>query len=138
MEQFGWPVYQELLAEQAWSAGADAVADWIVRFLAEGKLYPLFSFLFGLGVAIQMERADARGASFASLFCRRQLVLLAIGLAHAFLIWEGDILVWYALCGFLLLAFRKRKPGTLLAWAGIRDGCVLVLLSPLGAGRGSR
>jgi uncharacterized protein len=125
MEQFGWPVYQVLLAEQEWKAGADTVAAWIVRFLAEGKFYPLFSFLFGLGVAIQMERAEARGASFANLFCRRLLVLLGIGLAHAFLIWEGDILAWYALCGFLLLAFRQRQPRTLLAWA------VIFLLIPV-------
>jgi uncharacterized protein len=46
-------------------------------------------------------------------------VLLGIGLVHALLVWEGDILVWYALCGFLLLAFQKCKPRTLLIWAAI-------------------
>jgi uncharacterized protein len=42
-------------------------------------------------------------------------VLLAIGLVHAYLIWAGDILVPYALCGILLLWWmRNRTPRTLL------------------------
>ena len=119
MTLFSWPVYRVLIAEQAWATRTDVIADWIVRFLAEGKFYPLFSFLFGLGMTIQLERAGTRGANFVRLFCRRLLALLGIGLAHAFLIWEGDILVWYALLGFLLLAFRQRRPRTLLVWAAI-------------------
>jgi len=119
MMLFSWPVYYSMAGELAWDTRMDAAADWVVRFLAEGKFYTLFSFLFGLGVAIQMERAESRDAGFAGLFCRRLLVLLGIGLVHAFAIWEGDILVWYALFGFLLLAFRKCKPRTLLIWAAI-------------------
>jgi uncharacterized protein len=117
MALFSWPVYQFALGEPVWTAGVDRIADWAVRVLAEGKFYPLFSLLFGAGVAIQMERAEARGAAFAGRYVRRLLVLLGIGLLHAFLIWEGDILVLYALTGFLLLAFSRRRPGTLLVWA---------------------
>ena len=39
--------------------------------------------------------------------------LLVIGLVHAYLIWDGDILVPYALCGILLLWWMRRLP----AWA---------------------
>jgi uncharacterized protein len=123
MALFSWPIYARI-AEEVWTT-RDALADRVVRFLAEGKFYLLFSFLFGLGMAIQIERAEARGAAFTGRFCRRLLVLLGIGLVHAFLIWEGDILVWYALFGFLLLPFRKRKPKTLLVWA------VVFLLIPV-------
>ncbi len=117
IQLFGWPLYQLLIGSRAWATRADAVMDWVVRFLVEGKFYVLFSFLFGLGAAIQFQRAEAHGTRFGGRFCRRLLALLGIGLAHGFLLWEGDILVCYALCGFLLLAFRKRKPVTLVVWA---------------------
>lgn len=96
---------------------------WTTSFLAEGKFYPLFSFLFGLGAAIQMERADNRAIPFAGRYCRRLFVLLAIGLAHALLLWDGDILVMYSFCGFLLLPFRRRQPKTILIWAMV---CLLI------------
>lgn len=119
VELFGWPIYQALTGGKDWTTPWDVVADWVVGFLAQGKFYPLFSLLFGLGMALQLERCEARGGRFGKLFCRRLLVLLGIGLAHGLLLWEGDILVCYALCGFLLLAFRGVKPATLLVWAAI-------------------
>lgn len=128
MAGFGWPQNLILPGQRLGESGWDAAADWFVHALAEGKFYPLFAFLFGVGAAIQLERAEKAGADFSSLFCRRLFVLFCFGLAHALLLWEGDILVWYALCGFLLLAFRKRKPRTLLIWAGIGLGTPLLLL----------
>jgi uncharacterized protein len=117
MTAFSWPYEYMHWQRDYWDARADAVVDWLIRFLAEGKFYPLFSFLFGLGAAIQMERADGCGAPFIGRYCRRLLVLLAIGIAHALFIWDGDILVSYALCGWLLLPFRKCQPKTILIWA---------------------
>ena len=114
---FSWPYEYLNWQSEFWNSRADPVVDWLIRFLAEGKFYPLFSFLFGLGVAMQMERAESRGAPFAWRYCRRLFVLLAIGIAHALLIWDGDILVAYALCGFLLLPFRTCRPKTILSWA---------------------
>ena len=123
MVAFSWPMDQMMPGQLDWESRRDILADWMIRFLADGKFYPLFALLFGLGAAIQMERAELHRADFAKHFCRRLFALLGFGLAHALLIWEGDILVWYALCGFLLLAFRKRKPKTLLIWAAI---CLLI------------
>ena len=37
-----------------------------------------------------------------------------IGLIHAYLIWDGDILVLYAECGLFLYLFRNRTPRTLI------------------------
>src|SRR5688500_4975756 len=59
MALFSWPAYSVLVGSEPWTARADRIADWIVRFLAEAKFYPLFSFLFGVGMTIQMERAQA-------------------------------------------------------------------------------
>lgn len=94
----------------------DRAAEWLIHFLAEGKFYSLFSLLFGLGLILLMERIEARGGRFVPLYLRRLLILLGIGVIHAFLIWVGDILIMYALIGFLLILFRKAKPRTLLIW----------------------
>jgi uncharacterized protein len=97
----------------------DKAAAWLVKFLGEGKFYTLFSMLFGLGLTLLMSRIEARGGRFVPLYLRRLLVLLGIGLVHAFLIWIGDILIFYAVIGFLLILYRKAKPRTLLIWAVI-------------------
>lgn len=120
---FSWPYEYQHWQHEYWYAKADSVLYWLITFLAEGKFYPMFSFLFGLGAAIQMERADSQAMPFAGRYCRRLFVLLAIGITHALLIWDGDILVLYALCGFLLLPFRKRQPKTILTWATV---CLLI------------
>lgn len=98
---------------------ADRVAEWLIRFLAEAKFYSLFSFLFGLGFALQLKRLEAQGSGIGGVYLRRLLVLLGLGIIHAVLIWTGDVLVLYGLLGFVLLAFRKAQPRTLLIWAAI-------------------
>lgn len=93
---------------------------WLIRAVAclvQGKSYTLFSFLFGLGFALQMERLEARGDDGPRRFRRRLLVLLGLGLVHGVLIWAGDILAVYAVLGFLLLPFRGREHRTVLRWA---------------------
>ena len=84
----------------------------LVYLLVEFKALTLFSFLFGAGVAIQTERAGGKDAYF---FLRRFGALLAIGLAHMTLVWNGDILALYAVCGLLLLPLRKLPVSVLMA-----------------------
>lgn len=100
-----------------WTSGIDRLAEWAIQFVAQGKFYSLFSFLFGWGFSNQMFRAEARGAKFVPIYRRRLFALLMIGWAHAFLLWYGDILNTYAILGFLLFFFRKRQPKTVLRWA---------------------
>ncbi len=116
MDSYAWPLDLPRLGWADSTAVADRAAGVLIRLLAEGKFYTLFSFLFGFGLAVQMSRAEARGAPFARLYARRLLVLLLIGLAHAVLVWYGDILVTYAILGFPLLLFRHRRPRTLMIW----------------------
>jgi uncharacterized protein len=78
------------------------LVDTLVATFVELKALTLFSFLFGVGIAIQAERSAARGVAVTPFLLRRFLVLLAFGLGHMFLIWNGDILCLYAVCGFLL------------------------------------
>jgi len=90
----------------------------LILFSSQEKFKALFSFLFGLGLAVQLMRADARGAHFLPLYARRLGVLFLIGVAHFLLLWDGDILHDYALLGCVLLLFRRSSPKTLLVGAG--------------------
>src|SRR5215831_7417869 len=91
--------------------------DWqlatVAEFLIRGKFFSLFSFLFGIGFAVQIDSAGRRGANFNRHFTRRLTALLAIGAVHACL-WYGDILKDYALIGFLLLLTARWSMSTLL------------------------
>ena len=100
-----------------WKEPADRIAQALVDCFVSGKFITLFAFLFGLGFAVQLTRAETGGGRFAGLFGRRMTGLLLFGLAHSFLIWWGDILLNYAFVGFLLLLFRKRSQKTVLIWA---------------------
>ena len=97
---------------------ADVLAQAFIDALIQGKFLSIFSFLFGMGFAIQMGRAEARGVRFMGFYPRRLLALALFGLIHGILIWAGDILLTYALSGAILLLFRKRQQKTLLWWAG--------------------
>jgi uncharacterized protein len=78
------------------------------------KFMGLFSLMFGAGIILITEKAVEKTGKSAGLHYRRNFWLLIIGLIHAHLIWYGDILVPYALCGFLVYLFRKKKPKSLL------------------------
>lgn len=95
----------------------NAATEWLVAILVEGKFYALFSLLFGIGFAVFVQRAQARGADFLRLFKRRLAGLLLIGLVHTLLIWFGDILVTYAVLGFGLIPFLRKDDRVLLRWA---------------------
>ncbi|WP_459501472.1 DUF418 domain-containing protein [Bacillus sp. C1] len=86
------------------------------------KFYTIFSFLFGLGFYIFMQRAEAKTKHPKTLFVRRLLILLLFGFLHYVLLWDGDILHSYAIAGFFLLLFYKRHPHTILV-------CSLILLT---------
>lgn len=102
-------------------AMADATAQaWQYRFhhlLIDGKFYTLFSMLFGAGFAIQLDRLSRRGADGLRIYRRRVLILLAIGLIHSWLIWDGDILTLYALLGLVLPLFIRWSDRALLIGA---------------------
>lgn len=99
-----------------WSK-ADFITVKLLDIFVQMKFITMFSFLFGFGMIIMMERAEAKKQKFALIYLRRLLALLLFGMIHAFFIWDGDILVDYALLGFILFLFRKRRPKTLLIWS---------------------
>jgi uncharacterized protein len=91
------------------------VMRW-VPILIEGKFFAIFSFLFGLSFAIQLERARRAGRPFAGRFAWRLVVLFGIGFVHSFF-FAGDILMIYAVLGLLLLPVHRLRTRTLLVTA---------------------
>lgn len=111
---WGVPAEQKAaLSTVRWDQGTQFLLELFVR----GKFYSLFSLLFGLGFAIQMLRAEERGDDFLPVFQRRLMVLAGIGFVHIAFVWDGDILLLYALLGFLLIPFRRASDRTLLVTA---------------------
>jgi uncharacterized protein len=122
----GFALFGVLLAYTVWNLGSPPWETWgaVDRVLnraltlgVDSKAFSLFTFLFGLGFAIQLSRAQARGASVAPVYSRRLVVLLGIGLLHALLLRNGDVLVPYAVLGFALLAARNASGRTLAVLA---------------------
>jgi uncharacterized protein len=121
----GYDLITQADREALRGARVDPFAEFALEFLVQGKFYSLFSFLFGVGFAVFLQRAAARGAEAIALFKRRLLGLALIGLVHTVFIWFGDILLLYAVLGFGLIPFARRPDRFVLRWA------FAMLLSPI-------
>jgi uncharacterized protein len=102
--------------------GASRAAYVFTSVVLDLKMMGLFSMLFGAGVLLYAAKPTATGKPPRALWFRRMFWLLVIGLIHAYLIWDGDILVPYALCGLLLLWWVRRLP----AWGLLSCGLALL------------
>ncbi|WP_152658210.1 DUF418 domain-containing protein [Oceanobacillus sp. CFH 90083] len=110
-------LYTGMLEGGGAEGGVNQVVQQLIYLLVDYKFISLFSFLFGVGFMIFLERVRQKGKNGVILYIRRLSVLLVIGLIHNYFIWFGDILFVYAILGFFLLLFRNSKPKTLLIWA---------------------
>ncbi len=81
------------------------------------KMMAVFSMLFGAGVLLVVDNVERRGGSALGLHYRRNLLLLAIGLAHGAL-WFGDILTVYGACALVLYPLRRLPVPALFGGAG--------------------
>ncbi|MEV0597551.1 DUF418 domain-containing protein [Nonomuraea cavernae] len=101
--------------------------SWLgLGLFVDQRFFPIFSLLFGIGFSLLLESAERRVPRPRVLLLRRLLALLAIGLAHMFLLWRGDILTIYAVVGLLVLL-----PSTWLPrWAVAGLAAVLIVAPP--------
>ena len=95
----------------------DSSLAFLQNWLLESRFYTLLGFVFGVGFAIQLARADSRGEDVRPVFYRRMLALFVFGVAHVVFLWRGDILIQYALLGCFLVLFRDLKPRSVLVAA---------------------
>jgi uncharacterized protein len=109
------------------ATGWNLVTWWILGVLADGKMRAIFSLTFGAGVYLLIDRLSKKGAAAdaADIHYRRMLWLMLFGMMHAYLIWDGDILFYYAVLGLFLYPLRKLSPRALAITAGF----VLIAMS---------
>ncbi len=97
--------------------GINFVVWLISHVFFDVKFMTLFTMLFGAGIVLMCRRVEERSGNPASLHYKRILWLLLFGLMHAYLLWYGDILVWYSLSALIAYAFWRVRPGWLLFWS---------------------
>lgn len=123
----GFAMLGVLLAYCMWSLGTaapetysrlDRIIDTVAGFLVDGKMYTILAFLFGLGFSIQLGRAQD-DVTAVRVYMRRLAALALIGIAHALLLRNGDILFPYAVTGFLLIPFRQSSDRVIIAATAI-------------------
>jgi len=88
------------------ASGADEAVFAALLLLLEGKMRALFSLLFGASLLLFVDRAEAAGREGAALQARRLGWLALFGYLHYILLWWGDILFVYAVCGLVALGLR--------------------------------
>jgi uncharacterized protein len=115
--EFRVSIFEQFLPGAGATHPVDRALEIFLTLAVQMKAFALFSLLFGIGLAIQFDRL-AGNAQRARLLMRRLAVLLAMGLVHLFLIWNGDILTEYALAGFIVLPFLF-GPSRVLAIGGL-------------------
>lgn len=119
------------------TAAFDAWADAALDVLVGGKAMTLFALLFGVGFALQLQRAG-NNARARTRFARRMLILLGFGLLHAWLLWWGDILRYYALLGLLLIPLARWRARSLVLLGLFVTLLLTSLVQPLMGGWSAR
>jgi uncharacterized protein len=109
----------EVVDEYFGQLSLDGLAMQFIWIFTDGKARATFAFLFGLGFAVLMMRAEQKRQALGQLYVRRLLLLFLFGVLHATLLYWGDILFRYAALGLILLLFRRRSNRSLLVWAAV-------------------
>ncbi len=124
MPGFSYSGWHEADGSHYWPSQVDQVAEQVRDALFSGKFNSLFSVLFGLGFTLQFARMQQQDPLHAdSLYLRRLLVLLVLGVLHACVFWFGDVLHVYALLGIVLLFGLRRVSDRGLVM--IMGGCIV-------------
>ncbi len=110
-------------ASPLWKSIGDGIWD-TAFFLLAGKMYAIFSLLFGLSFFIQHDNQAQKGVDFRLRFVWRMVLLMLFGLFDL-LFFNGDILTVYAACGVLVLPLIRAKD------AVVKFFFVLLLLQPI-------
>ncbi|MGH6786717.1 MAG: DUF418 domain-containing protein [Novosphingobium sp.] len=103
------------------ATGANLLAWKIINVGFEGTMRGIFSLLFGAGIVLLTERMEQAGAGImaAEVHFRRMLWMMLFGIVHwTLLLWTGEILFAYSMCGMLLFALRKLSAKVQLIMAG--------------------
>ena len=100
-------LFDHILHFHSHAGWVNHTVDLLVTVLVEFKAFDLFALTFGIGVAVQAERAGLRGVRVEVFLVRRFLVLLGFGACHMLLVSNVDILTLYAVCGLLSITLLR-------------------------------
>lgn len=114
---FSWPEQYDSIPSQYWSSPIEKIMHSLISVFAQSSFYPVFALLFGISMWFVFNGAKSRGLHPNIVFSRRLLFLLAVGLTHAVIVWQGDILTIYAILGFFLLLFYRMNTKALFITA---------------------
>ncbi|MFE9747439.1 DUF418 domain-containing protein [Saccharothrix saharensis] len=82
--------------------GAGDPVTALLQMITNGKFLGLLSIMFGIGLAIQHRSAERRGRRWPGWYLWRSALLLFEGLAHYVLVFEFDVLMFYAVVSVLV------------------------------------
>jgi len=109
---YPWYAYSNPMMGPFPFEGLEASSWFVSHVFFEFKFITLFSMLFGVSVFLV---GGERGDLIKSPILRRRLGwMILFGLVHGLVLWYGDVLLAYALCGFMLLLCRSWRPSRLL------------------------
>jgi uncharacterized protein len=125
-----------LVAYTMWNLGSPSSETWTAAerainttlgILVDAKFVTMFAFLFGAGTAQQWRRIESHGQDPVAVHARRMLFLLVVGILHAVVLRNGDILANYAILGLMLMVPRRWPTRRIIAAA------VVLAILPYGA-----
>ena len=123
IEHFIYGVYPEATSETAKLLN-QSVWDSLFFILA-GKSYAIFALLFGFTFIIQQRNQENKGNDFGGRFAWRLVILMLFATLNAAFFPGGDVLLLFAVMGFVMIPFRKLSQKTLLLIA------LLFLIQPI-------
>lgn len=99
--------------------GVNFYVYYLSHLLADQKFMTIFSMLFGVGIVLMADNVERKGGKAGKFHFKRMFLLALFGIAHAYLLWFGDILFAYALAGMLVYLARRKSPRFLIIFGAI-------------------
>lgn len=92
---------------------------WLVNsIVADGKFISIFAMLVGASIVMMAGQPAHRDLPAWRTHALRMTALFVLGVAHAYLLWYGDMLVALALCGAVVYFARGLSARALLLFGG--------------------
>ncbi|UXS67940.1 DUF418 domain-containing protein [Staphylococcus chromogenes] len=97
----------------------------------QNSFYPIFAFLFGVGLAIMFTNMTKKGMKPGIVLYRRVFAMLVFGTLHGLFLYNGDILHTYATLGLIVILFLfiRRKIAFIVSTCFLLLNFVLFLSS---------
>ncbi len=95
---------------------ADLIVWWITETFFKEKFITCFTLLFGVSLYLVGRDCNPADPVYRTPLFRRLSWLVVFGLIHGALIWHGDILLAYAVTGFVFWRWQDASARKLLVW----------------------